>query len=234
MNKFFLKTCTLIILCLNATWLEAAAKFTSVLTDDLSNAVSKVQPANLPFNSCVLNFTSPEESLCSTGKIAFALAGPYAQAGGLKNLLYIEYLIMEGVAAFARAEPTVFGPLAKYFTSETAVYNTFAKIQGELNEAGQAIGDALGTQAAAQTFVTNVITKDLPTLLNQLGIDSAEIAEITAMDRVLLPSFAPMMGEALFIGYNTVNTLASKIAPALKRAEAEVVSCSCCVPKKKK
>ena len=228
MNNFLTKSSAFAFMCLCAPVVFSASSSTVNPTPaNLSELVTEVinaPVASLPFVQCTLDFSNSSSITLSTAKIISVL-GAERMAGAL-SMLDVEYLVMEGIAAGARANQSQFGNLASYFADQNAVYNAFAKISGQVSCASQALG-VLTTAPGATLFVQNTITNDLPKLLQQLNVSASDTALVNALVPLLSPVFIPMLGNLLSSSYNGLNAAASFIDVNFQKIEDEIASGGC-------
>lgn len=231
MSKFFTKTSAFVFVCssllfgatddaavsvaITSEETKPAANLSSVIVD-----IVHAEPASLPFQKCVLNFSDPKQTARSI--TSFLLT---EKITGTLDLIDIAYLTFEGIAAASRITPPAlpaFGKLAPYFADEDAVYQNIGYVIGSLNVAGQTLV-ILENPTTCKNFVNETITTDLHKLLTRLGASVEDQADIVLLARVFASDFSIVLNGAIL----STKALQKTVADFGKTVEGRVSACSC-------
>ncbi|MCX7352208.1 MAG: hypothetical protein NTW22_02865 [Proteobacteria bacterium] len=234
MSKFFTKTSAFVFVCSSLLFgaTDNAAVSVAITSEEdgkppvagavlnLGEVITDIrhaEPAVLPFQKCVLNFSDPKQT--ARGIASFLLT---EKITGTLDLIDIAYLTFEGIAAASRKTPAAFGKLAQYFADEDAVYQNIGHVMGSLNVAGQTLV-ILENLTTCKNFVNETITTDLPKLLTRLGASVEDQADIVLLARVFASDFSIVLNGAIL----STKALQKTVADFGKTVEGRVSACSC-------
>jgi hypothetical protein len=204
MSKFFTKTSAFVFVCSSLLFAADNAAITSEEDSkppvvgavlNLSEVITDIvnaEPAVLPFQECVLNFSDHAQTARSCAKIATYLI--VEKTTGTLDLADIGYLTFEAIAAASRKTPAAYGKLAPYFADEKAVYQNIGQVIGSIEVASHDLS-VLGNFESCKAFVEKTIATDLEKLLTRLGASAEDQADFTLLETVFTPMFAQLLNK---------------------------------------